>query len=55
MHGNFFDRPKYIKEQLESKYGGVMCAILRARNYGIFCFNYYDDCYIDFNMDEFLV
>lgn len=52
MHKNHFECAKYVKNQLDSKYGRQWAAILSARNYCGSYMSYCDNCYIIFTIGE---
>ena len=55
MYVDDFERAKYIKEQLESRYNGKWCVNIKIQNYGSTYTTYRDKCYIQFDIGEFTV
>ena len=53
MYVDCFNRAKYIKEQLESRYNGKWCVNIKIQNYGFVFVSYYDSCYIKFDIGEY--
>lgn len=55
MHYNNSDRAKYVKEQLDAKYGGKWCVFINVQSYGNYYITFYENCHLIFSIGEYEV